>query len=555
MILTKAFPRHEHRTVHSLNGLWDFTFLGDIDWDTVDPGQVETQELMPVPAAFDAMPDFAGQRGLALYRKQLRVTSGRRLLLHFEAVSMGCRVFVDGQLIADHDCGFSPFWCEAPATDSPTREITVLVDNRFNFEQLPLHEHFFDFYQWGGIIRDVWAHEVGETYFKEVRVRIEDAEAGLICVDVEFSGPPAGLVKVAIDDAAPVELPYRHGEPLKLQVPKPQTWSPESPHLHLLQLETESDDIVVRFGLRKIETRDQQILLNGSPLKLLGFNRHESHPQFGPALPYAQLVADLQQLRDLGCNFVRGSHYPQDQRFLDLCDEMGFLVWEEGLGWGQREKQLTDEHFRSSHLRMIREMVSASFNHPSVILWGFLNEAASNEAYAQPIFEETAALLRKLDPSRPITYASMFPLEDRYYDLVDVISHNLYPGWYGCEDIDDPLGLILPRIRECLDHVNSLGKPYILSEIGVEGLYGWHDSLNGFFTEEYQARYLETVCQEVLSNEQITGCALWHFSDARTYTGGRALMRPRAFNNKGILDEYRRPKRAYEHVRRLWKKS
>jgi beta-glucuronidase len=149
----------------------------------------------------------------------------------------------------------------------------------------------------------------------------------------------------------------------------------------------------------------------------------------------------------------------------------------------------------------------------------------------------------------------MHPKDDLYYDLVDIISHNLYPGWYGCEDVEDPLALIVPRIRECLASIDERGqaaKPYILSKIGAEALYGWRDSLNGFFTEEYQAKYLETVVREVEQNPRIAGVALWHFSDARTYSGGRALMRPRAFNNKGTLDEYRRPKQAYDAVKSVW---
>jgi len=290
-------------------------------------------------------------------------------------------------------------------------------------------------------------------------------------------------------------------------------------------------------------------------VKLLGYNRHESHPQFGPALPYSQLLADLQLLRDLGCNFIRGCHYPQDQRFLDLCDELGFLVWEETLGWQQKEKHFLSLNYKTSHRMMVDEMVKASFNHPSVILWGFLNEGDSHTLAAAPVYREASEQLRRLDPTRLITYASNHPKDDLCYDFADVISHNIYPGWYGDTEVEDRFSLILPAIRACLDHIDSHGqksKPYILSEIGCEALYGWRDPMNGFFTEEFQAEYLRIVCEEVSRNPRINGLALWHFADARTYQGAYAMGRPRAFNNKGTLDEYRRPKKSYGVVKKIF---
>ncbi|HYD82487.1 MAG TPA: glycoside hydrolase family 2 TIM barrel-domain containing protein, partial [Opitutus sp.] len=317
---------------------------------------------------------------------------------------------------------------------------------------------------------------------------------------------------------------------LSLRVPRPKLWSPKSPHLHTVRValcdpsaKKETDDARVRFGLRRIEARAGKLWLNGELLQLRGYNRHEWHPNFGPCTPTLQMIADLQLLRDLGCNFIRGSHYPQDQRFLDLCDEFGFLVWEENLGWGQREKTFTSEKFRSDHDTSLRAMVRASYNHPSVIIWGFLNEAGTDAAYVRPAFEQTVATLRALDPTRLISYASMFAFTDRCFDLVDLIALNLYPGWYGCEGAEAPLELIGPHLQKCIEHIDTAGfsdKPAIVSEIGAEGLYGWHDAHDGFFTEEYQAAYLRRTCQAVLENPRWSGIALWHFSDVRTYGGG-----------------------------------
>jgi beta-glucuronidase len=151
-----------------------------------------------------------------------------------------------------------------------------------------------------------------------------------------------------------------------------------------------------------------RLLINGEPIRLLGFNRHEAHPQFGHTQPEALLVSDVQQLRDIGCNFVRGSHYPQDVRFLDLCDEAGICVWQEAIGWQHTAEHLTDGAFVRAQLTNVEEMVDASANRPSVILWGLLNESASHDPACRPAYERLLGRLRELDPRRvPATKACL----------------------------------------------------------------------------------------------------------------------------------------------------
>ena len=298
-------------------------------------------------------------------------------------------------------------------------------------------------------------------------------------------------------------------------------------------------------------------MINGEPTKLLGYCRHEAHPQFGPALSLQQHAQDLQILRDLGCNFVRGSHYAQDPEFLHLCDEMGFYVFEETLGWGNvEEKQFANPAFHSGQLEQVRLMIAKSRNHPSVMIWGYLNEGGSDKPYAVGLYRELYQLCKTLDPTRPVTYASNRALTDLCFEFCDVVSINCYPGWYS-GDPDDPRPL--PQIHKALDtylaHLDSVGqsrKPFLLSEIGAGAIYGWHDPLKARWTEEFQSDYLEIVCERVLRDEQISGVSLWQFCDGRTYTTAGVLGRPRAFNNKGTLDEYRRPKMAYQTVKRIF---
>ncbi|MFA6286016.1 MAG: glycoside hydrolase family 2 TIM barrel-domain containing protein [Opitutaceae bacterium] len=547
--------------------LWDFAFLGKIGLDSFTPAAVETWEFAPVPSAFDALPDYAGKRGAAVYRTRFTVPAGHAARLEFGAVSMWCRVFVDGVVLRDHACGYAPFTVEVPKSAKTERELVVLVDNRYDFDRVPMHEEYFDFYQYGGIIRPVSLRVLPDdgVFIDHVQTLVAAGyREGKFAVKVWLGDSTSG--SVALTTRIDGESECRHAAvtviggvaTLELVAADKRLWSPETPVLHTLSVALPNGDaLTVRFGLRHVEAREGAIWLNGTKIILKGYNRHEWHPSGGPATSPLQMFTDIKLLKDIGCNFVRGSHYPQDQRFLDLCDELGLLVWEENLGWGQREKTFASAKWHADHRESLRAMVRASVNHPSIILWGFLNEAGSDQDYVCQAFGETAATLRSLDPSRLVTYASMFALTDKYYHLADVISLNVYPGWYGCEGVENPLDLIAPHYNQCFAHIDRAGfadKPVIISEIGAEGLYGWRDEHNDFFTETYQAEYLRHACDAALSDRRCSGIALWHFSDVRTYGGGWALKRPRAFNNKGTLDEYRRPKEAYRVVKECFLK-
>ena len=201
-------------------------------------------------------------------------------------------------------------------------------------------------------------------------------------------------------------------------------------------------------------------------------------------------------------------------------------------------------------------MVRKSINHPAVVLWGFLNEGASNKPESRSLYASLASLIRAQDPSRLVTFATMHPFDDINLDLVDVISVNTYPGWYAQDQNKvAPADEIVPRlaaIRAAMAAKGLANKPLLISEIGAGAIYGWRDALEAHWSEEYQERYLETVCREIVDNPAFAGVMLWQFCDCRTYASAMALRRPRAFNNKGTLDEFRRPKMAYRTVRRIF---
>jgi beta-glucuronidase len=529
--------------------LWDFKFLAET---SADIGAVVYDDRLPVPSAFDAFPAYAGKRGVGIYRCFAEITPWRGAVLKFGGAGMRCSVFADGALIAEHIGTYTPFEVRIPAAQHARREIAVACDNRYDYEKCPLHENYFDFYNYGGIIREVTLKELSQDAIRNVKVTVENLEEGIVRVETEFYGEAAPL-RFSFDGGAFQTAP---GPLFTAKVPSPSLWSPETPNLHTLTVDSGDDSMTVRFGLREVRAENGKILLNGKPVKLLGFCRHEAHPQFGPALPLAQLVSDLQLLKDMGCNFVRGSHYQQDPRFLDLCDEAGMLVFEESLGWGQAIARTSDPKFIEAQLAQTEAMIESGYNHPSVIMRGFLNEGASDKEESRECYEKLAALIKRKDPSRLMAYASNKELKDKFLELADVVCLNLYPGWYsGNSDDEHPVHEVKERMDSTIKGLEKRGlsgKPFIISEIGAAALYGWRDPLNGYWTEEYQAELLGAACRETVDNPRIAGIAIWQFCDCRTYQGPRALMRARAFNNKGVMDEYRRPKLAYKTVKEIF---
>ena len=559
---TKPYPRFLKRKVNILDGFWDFSFLGnDIDISSL-PSTFNFDTVMAVPGVFDASPAYAGKRGTAVYRTFCSIPPGKRSKLHFHGTGIWVRIIVDGKILKECALPYSGFDVEVPSSTNSTRELCVVVDNRFDFKRAPLQEQFFDFYAYGGIFRSVEWHELGEYSINRAQITTLDVTAGIIRVDVSLTGqiPDYVDLNVSINNKQTAELTNRQvidgAVCFELEMNDPTPWNCSAPALHEIHISTGEDDIIERFGLRTIEARNRKILLNGKDVKLLGFCRHESHPQFGPALPDAQLISDLQLLKDLNCNFIRGSHYPQCQKFLDLCDEMGFLVMEESLGWQQDVRHFESAEYFSQCVEQTRLMVENGFNHPSVIFRGFLNEAHSNKPESREIYEALTETLRTADKTRPVGFASCCFENDINLDLADIICINMYPGWYTESQENAPSQEIKPAIRDVIKRIDAAGhadKPFILSEIGIGAIYGWHDNFRGHWSEEYQSDCLTEICEEVVSNEKINGVALWQFCDCRTASyAEKALARPRAFNNKGIFDEYRRPKMACANVKTVF---
>ncbi|HRU06642.1 MAG TPA: glycoside hydrolase family 2 TIM barrel-domain containing protein [Candidatus Brocadiia bacterium] len=544
--LIEDFPRRERVL---LDGVWGFV-AADRASERVPP-RAAFRERLAVPGVWEMSLAHFRHRGLGWFQRDFetpwRSAAGMRLV--FEAVSHTAEVWLDGQRLGGHYGAHTPFELVAPAKPG-ARRLVVRADNRFGPDN-PLTTSGQDIYTYGGIPRGVYVERLPDVHIRRIAARpVFDGRRWWIEVEalVAASGgaalPREGRVALDGRQLGSLKVNARGQAKGRLAAGGVAWWSPDMPSLHMLTVEAGEDLWQDRVGFRTIEAKGRRLLLNGKPLILQGVNRHEFHPHFGPAVPPAVHLRDIEILKQLGANFVRGSHYPNDPLFLDLCDENGILFWEELSHWQATPEQMTGALFRQRSLEQAQEMIRRDERHPCVILWGALNEARTDT----PEGRETARMIlkrfRQLDPTRLVTLATSRPEGDLCFDLVDVASANIYPGWYvgSLEDLDKQAGRYLDIIKR-----RSRGKPVILSEFGAAGVAGARSFELRKWTEDYQAELLRRMIGMARSSGFISGVALWQYCDVRT-SADLWSNRAREYNNKGIVTEHREPKAAFAAV-------
>lgn len=559
----RSYPSYPERHTLCLDGAWEFAWLGDeVDVNTVVPSMEVYDEIAAVPGCFDTAGERIGRRGVGLYRRTFHFPAGQSRLT-FGGVGLYARFWFDGREIGRSQIPYAVTEFEFPVEEG-VHEVVVAVDNRFDEENVPLFKPYADFYGFGGIYRSVVMQQLPKLAIDRLRVVTREFETGLIRVELTLRGLSPKVLKFSYgfdgEEMTPAEARVVDNQiAFEIEVPGFRLWSPEHPDLHLIAVRIKDDFVVERFGIRTVEAKGRTILLNGEPLRLLGVNRHESHPEFGPVQPTQLMVDDLKYARELKANFIRGAHYQQNPEFLELCDQMGFLVWEESFGWGQPETDAENPETVELFCRASAIMAKSSLNNPSVIIYGFLNESCSDTQAGKEMYRRIIQAIRAEDDSRLITYASNRFERDLCFDLADLVSINPYPGWISdCDDwTRNNLEAVEPAIRRWAEHFSAgpaADKPLLISEIGACGIYGIRSRERAQWSEEYQSDYFEAAVDAVLANPRYCGVTLWQMIDCKSFVNsGQIRCKPRGFNCAGLLDEYRRPKLAFDTVKRLFR--
>ena len=515
-----------------------------------------------VPGCWENHPLFADYRGEGIYRKTFQAQGNVRI--ECKGVSHTATVYLDGHEIGHHYNAYTPFSVVVSDLEPGRHMLEIKADNRFHKDSA-LHVPN-DYMSYGGISRGVVVEELSDLYLEYVHVKTYreneqwhvQVKAAVNVLKVGQNDEEDITIQGKIKDTAfewkLTDTAKKHYEfCTDLKIDGIEEWSPETPVLYQVELQMLRedeviDDLIERFGFREICVQGKYVLLNGKRLRIKGICRHEDHPDYGCALPYQTIYNDLVLIRQMGANSIRTAHYPNDEIFLDLCDELGILVWEENHARGLEEDRMKHPLFEEQAEQVIREMIFYHYNHPCIFIWGILNECASETLFGRSCYEKQFRLIREMDDSRPCTFASCKFFGDICFDLPDVISCNLYPRWYVDKPVRDYLNEVYDWIVE---DGNGKGKPFIVSEIGAGGLYGCHNAYHGKWTEEYQADALSEQVSECLKFSESMGVYIWQFCDVRVSSEWFA-GRPREMNNKGVVDEYRRPKAAYGRVKEIF---
>lgn len=362
--------------------------------------------------------DNAEYQFVSTYRKHFHLPEardGRRVFVDFDGAMIACEVFLNGRKIGENEGGFTPFSFDV--TDYLHEQGDNLLVVRLDSTErpdIPPYGHVVDYLTFGGIYRDVWLRYVEPCHMEQVFVRTNGVltDSPSVKFDVHLSqqdGRTLGL-EISLLDAEGQVL-YQEVRDVaesdslvKTEIISGlsgiQNWSLDKPVLYHLQLKLVQDGQVldeqkIRFGFREAEFRkDGGFYLNGERVKLIGVNRHQTYPYIGAAAPARLQRKDAEIVKfELGCNIVRTSHYPQSAPFLDRCDEIGLLVFEEIPGW----QHIGDSDWQGISLRDVQVMIERDRNHPSIMLWGVrINESQDNEA----LYRATNELAHKLDPTR-----------------------------------------------------------------------------------------------------------------------------------------------------------
>lgn len=559
--MIRLFDTHHTRISSELEGLWEFSPV-----DLVGERPEEFPFKIPVPGCWETHPHFGAYRGKAVYRRIISVSSQTHIRLEFKGVSHTADVYFDGALVTSHYNAYTSFDAVIPNVLAGEHEILVYVDNAFS-DASALHFPN-DYYTYGGLIRPVVLEEISDVYIEnvmftpllqanqwngqwKVKIRNISQSAQQVQLVGELAGTESMLGQGELAPGEQAEFIQTVSYPEVLE------WSLEKPNLYKLQAklivnELQIDDLIDRIGFRHITTSNGKIRLNGQNINLKGVNRHEDHPLVGCSFPLPLMVRDIDLIQEMGCNAVRTSHYPYDERFLDICDERGIVIWEENHARGLSLEQMRNPNFAWQSEQVTREMVEQHFNHPSIIIWAILNECASNTEEGRVHYAKQLGIIGELDPSRPRSFASHHRDQELCFDLAEIVSFNLYPGWYTDEN---PFDLAKAAVQWA-NQMGGAGKPIIMSEFGADGFYGFRSANREKGSEERQADILRHCLNAYLDSPDVCGMFIWQFSDCRVTEGeGWLLTRSCTRNSKGIVDEYRRPKLAYEVVRSMYREE
>ena len=498
-------------------------------------------------------------RGTCIYRTRFVApqfsTASHQVWIQFDGVNASAHVVLNGSPVCNHDGGYSTFRANITELLRDENELTVEVDNSKNDRVYPQKA---DFTFYGGIYRDVSLMVVSKNhftldYFGGPGIRITPTVQGAdASVQVTTWHDGEGEVSIELLDAAGNTVATGKGPDITLTIFNAHLWNGvKDPYLYsckarLVVNGTVEDETTTRFGVRSFKVDPKKgFFLNGKSYPLHGVSRHQDRKGLGNAITREMHDEDMALIKEIGANTIRLAHYQHDQYFYDLCDEVGMVVW--------AEIPYISEHMpngRENTISQMKELIIQNYNHPCIVCWGVSNEITISTKDKKDMLDnhrQLNDLCHEMDKTRLTTlacYAMCGPF-NRSAHIIDMVSWNLYLGWY-------VPGFILNDLWMGFFHLCFPNRPFGYSEYGAEGMPNLHSTHphRGDHTEEYQAKYHEYMLRCFKRHPWMWATHVWNMfdfaADARDQ-GGEPGM-----NHKGLVTFDRKTKKDSFYLYKAW---
>lgn len=477
---------------------------------------------------------------------------GKKYFLYFGAVNYEAHVYVNGNKLGVHKGGFTPFQFDITGVLKKGENVVVVkADNTRHPDEIPTVNT--DWWNYGGITRDVLLAEVPETYIEDYKLQLDRGNLKRITGFVQIAGteksqkitvqiPEAGLQKTVTTDA--------NGKAL-IEIPVKQLtyWTPQHPKLYAVKISTATDSVADKIGFRSIETREQDILLNGQRVFLRGISLHDENPLIpGRLRGEGDMRMMLQWAKELNCNYVRLAHYPHSEEMIRLADEMGLLVWAEvpvywTISWKNADTYANAE-------KQLHDLITRDKNRASVIVWSVGNETPISEE-RNVFMNKLVAAARALDDTRLVAAAlevhmkgNDVVIEDPLGDKLDLISFNEYAGWYWSNAKD--------MLKYRFDI--KFNKPVVVTEFGADALAGYHADDETRWSEEYQALLYKNQFTLLSAIQGLRGMTPWILADFRSPRRVHPYFQD-FWNRKGLISETGKKKQAFYLLKDFYQKK
>ncbi len=582
--------QNEFRNKLDLSGIWDFQA------DPDETGEANGWALalphprpMAVPASWNEQyADLFNYFGLGWYQQRAYIPAswqGQRIFIRVGSANYFGSVYLNGQLVGAHEGGHLPFEFEVSQHIRWGAEnvIAIRVENHLKptrvpsagmgggVEDLGLASGFpsatFDFFPYAGLHRPVVLYTVPQVHIQDLTVVTGiEGEDGWVQVSARLRAAAAeGTLALSGGEVRiESEFDFQDGQAqATLHVANARLWSPQDPYLYDLTLQTATDRYTLKVGIRTIEVQGGQILLNGQPVQLNGFARHEDFYASGKGLNLALMVKDYQLMRWAGAVSFRTSHYPYAEEDLMMADRQGFLVIDETPAVSlQFDNQANMAERYRMCLQQIDEMIARDKNHPCVVMWSVANEPhppdmmgrytggevdEDLEKASVDFLHGMVAHARKLDPTRLVTLVGMMGSPTAWQETCDVACINRYWGWYvGGGQLARSFAMLEQELDDLWER---WGMPIIITEFGADTQAGLHGHPAVMWTEEYQAEFLRGYLEIAARKDFVAGMQVWNFADFRAV---QSVMRVGGMNLKGVFTRAREPKLAAHVLREFW---